>query len=104
MKLPTTWTTATPEQVRDTLRRLVDRDGEELAPLSRMIGRADGYLSRFLDGGSPVRLSVKNRRILAEYFNVDERELGAADDEGRVPYLPKKRRPRKGSWRPQVSA
>lgn len=91
MGIPTTWTTATPEQVRDTLRRLVDRDGEELAPLSRMIGRPNGFLSRFL-AGCPEKLRPKERLLLARYFGVDERELGAADDEGRASFVPGKRR------------
>jgi len=98
-RIPTAWTTATPDQVRDTLRRLVERDGEQLAPLSRMMGRSDGYLSRFLDGGSPARLTPKNRLTLAKYFGVDERELGAADDEGRAPYIPAKRKSLRTAWR-----
>lgn len=48
------------------------------ATLSRMIGRSDGYLTRFIEGGSPVRLLAKDRSILAKYFGVDERMPGIA--------------------------
>jgi hypothetical protein len=89
----------TPEQVRATLERLVEQHGESLAGLSRMIKRSDGYLSRFIEGGSPVKLLAKDRLLLAKYFRIDERELGAQEDEARAPWSPPKEKPRR-RWLP----
>lgn len=92
----------TPEQVRATLQRLAAEHNESLAGLSRMIRRSDGYLSRFIDGGSPERLLPKDRLLLAKYFRIDERLLGAEDDEARAPWSPppvKVRKPWVAWWR-----
>lgn len=91
--------TATPEQVRATLSRLADKHGEDLAGLSRMIGRSAGYLSRFIDGGPPAKLLAKDRLLLAKYFRIDERELGASDDDSVAPWSPPKEKARK-RWLP----
>jgi hypothetical protein len=90
----------TPEQVRATLQSLVAEHGESLAGLSRMIRRSDGYLSRFIDGGSPVKLLAKDRLLLAKYFGIDERQLGAEEDEARAPWTPPKPVAKRKRWVP----
>lgn len=80
--------TATPAQVRATLTRLAAEHNEPLAGLSRMIRRSPGYLARFIEGGSPEKLLAKDRLVLAQYFGVDERLLGAGEDEARAPWVP----------------
>ena len=70
---------ATPDQVRATLARLVEADGASLAALSRMIRRNEAYLQQFINRGTPERLAELDRLLLAQYFRIDERELGARD-------------------------
>jgi hypothetical protein len=76
----------TPDEVRATLQRLVEERGDSLAALSRMVRRNDAYLQQFIKRGTPDRLPEDERRMLAMYFNIDERELGARD-----PFMPAKR-------------
>jgi transcriptional regulator with XRE-family HTH domain len=75
--------TATTEQVRVTLERLAAERGDSLADLSRMIGRNAAYVQQFIRRGTPARLSEDDRLKLAQYFGIDERELGA-----REPWMP----------------
>ena len=61
-------------------RRLLDlarAQGTSLAALSSMIGRNPSYLQQFVRKGSPRKLEEQDRRKLAEFFGVDEAELGA---------------------------
>jgi hypothetical protein len=69
----------TPEQVRATVERLVNQRGESYAAMSRFIGRNAAYLQQFVKRGTPERLPEKERLMLAKYFGVDERRLGARD-------------------------
>lgn len=64
---------------REALRAVVARGNDSLAALSRMIGKSDGYLGRFLNDGVPVALAADDHRRLAEYFGLTERELGIRD-------------------------
>lgn len=73
----------TPEQIRATVERLAAEQGESLAALSRMLRRNDAYLQQFVKRGSPKRLPEDARLLLAQFFGVDERELGARD-----PWMP----------------
>ena len=59
-----------PDTIRANLTALADRYGETLADLSRMIGRSDGYLARFIRDGIPAELRTAERNILANYFHV----------------------------------
>lgn len=63
---------------RAALDALVTRYGESYAALSRMLGRNAAYLQQFVRRGSPRRLAERDRRLLANYFRVDERLLGAS--------------------------
>lgn len=62
---------------RAALDALVTRHGESYAALSRMLGRNPAYLQQFVRRGSPRRLPERERRMLADYFRIDERLLGA---------------------------
>lgn len=64
---------------RRVLAGLVAQHGDSLAALSRWLGRNDAYLQQFITRGSPRRLHEDDRRKLARYFGIDERQLGARD-------------------------
>lgn len=64
---------------RKALAAAVERSGESYAALSRMIGRRNGYLACFVREGHPVALSAHDHRMLANFFGLDERELGVRD-------------------------
>jgi phage repressor protein C with HTH and peptisase S24 domain len=64
---------------RAYLDALVRRHGDSYAALSRMIGRNDAYLQQFVRRGSPRQLAERDRRLLADYFRVDEYLLGAPE-------------------------
>ena len=70
---------ATPAQVRATLARLANEKRVSLAALSRMIRRNEAYLQQFIRRGTPERLAEHDRLLLAQYFKIDERDLGARD-------------------------
>jgi hypothetical protein len=50
-----------------------------LASLSRLVGKNASYLQQFVTKGSPKRLGEDERLVLAQFFGVDERELGARE-------------------------
>jgi repressor LexA len=70
---------------RSRLRALAEARGNSLAALSAMLGRNAAYLQQFVARGSPRRLDAEDRRRLADYFGVDEVELGA--DAGRRAFI-----------------
>lgn len=47
-----------------------------LAGLSRMIGRSDSYLTRFVNHGVPARLAPDAIEHLSAFFGVEKWELG----------------------------
>lgn len=65
------------DRVRAALRALVDERRSDLAALSRLLGRNAAYVHQYLNRGSPKRLAERDRRLLAEFFGVDEAVLGA---------------------------
>lgn len=73
---------------RDRLRDLAAARGDSLSALSAMLGRNAAYLQQFVMRGSPRRLNADDRRRLADYFGVDEVDLGA-DPGRRVMVLPR---------------
>ena len=79
------------ETVGETLERLAAARGISLSELSRLIGRNLAYLQQFVRRGTPRRLAEADRRVLAQFFGVDETLLGgtAAADPPlvSVPYL-----------------
>lgn len=64
---------------RQALVRRASEQGHSLAHLSALLGRNAAYIQQYIDRGSPKRLGDEDRRRLAIYLNIDERELGARD-------------------------
>ena len=64
-----------PERTR--LVELTEKNRTSLSSLSTMLGRNPSYLQQFVRKGSPRKLEEADRRRLAEFFGVDEVELGA---------------------------
>lgn len=64
---------------RVALARVIDAGPDSYAALSRMLGRSDGYLRRFVVSGLPIALRPDEHRRLADYFGLDERALGVRD-------------------------
>ena len=65
--------------VRNRLGELSKERGASLASLSELLGRNPSYLQQFIKKGSPRKLEEGDRKTLAEFFGVDESELGAPD-------------------------
>jgi hypothetical protein len=76
---PTPERLVTSEQARATVEALVARDSESLAALSRMIRKNPAYLQQYVKRGTPEWLHEDDRLLLAKYFQIDERRLGARD-------------------------
>jgi phage repressor protein C with HTH and peptisase S24 domain len=64
---------------RERLAELARERGTSLASLSRMLGRNGSYFQQYITKGSPRKLEEEDRRRLAEFFGVDEGELGAPE-------------------------
>lgn len=69
--------------------QLAEERKVSLASLSRLVGKNASYLQQFATRGSPKRLGEDERLMLAKFFGVDERELGA-----REPWSPHSAHPR----------
>ncbi|MDH7973674.1 hypothetical protein QH494_15895 [Sphingomonas sp. AR_OL41] len=86
-----------PEPTRDqicaTITHHAARKDASLAALSRMLRHSSSYLSRFIEEGVPERLALRDRAMLAAFFNIDEFELGARPGEPRFIPRPPKRVP-----------
>jgi hypothetical protein len=64
---------------RAALDKLIRDNGDDYVTLSRMLDRNAAYVQQYIKRGSPRTLPEKERGILARYFGVDERTLGAPD-------------------------
>ena len=73
---------------RDRLAELARDQQCSLKSLSEMIGRNPAYLQQYVMRKSPRRLEERDRRMLAEFFDVDERELGAPEEKSYSPGVP----------------
>lgn len=62
-----------PQQARLELDKLIKGGGSGYAALSRMIGRNDAYLQQYIKRGVPESLAERDRRMLANFFGVDEK-------------------------------
>ena len=65
---------------RSKLLLLASKHGASLSGLSELIGRNSTYLQQFIRKGSPRKLEENDRRTLAQFFGIDEAELGAPED------------------------
>ncbi|WP_066558971.1 S24 family peptidase [Croceicoccus bisphenolivorans] len=83
------------DPARDRLVELADGRGVSLSALSKLIGRNTTYLQQFIRKGSPRKLEENDRRTLAQFFGVEESELGAPDSADNS-YAPAK--PPRKSW------
>ena len=68
-------TDMSPERAR--LVELTEKSRTSLSSLSSLLGRNPSYLQQFVRKGSPRKLEEADRRKLAEFFGVEETELGA---------------------------
>jgi phage repressor protein C with HTH and peptisase S24 domain len=71
------------EAAADPRQRLLELSAERgvsLAGLSDLIGKNSSYLQQFIRKGSPRKLDEADRRTLAEFFGIEEAELGAPGD------------------------
>jgi Peptidase S24-like len=64
---------------RQVLARLIADNEDDCAGLSRLVGRNLAYIQQYIKRGSPKKLGERERSILARYFGVDERILGAPE-------------------------
>ena len=69
---------------RSKLLLLASKHGASLSGLSELIGRNSTYLQQFIRKGSPRKLEENDRRTLAQFFGIDESELGAPEDNSSV--------------------
>lgn len=63
---------------RAALERLIADRRDDYSALSKMLGRNAAYVQQYIKRGSPKRLPERERAMLAGYFGVDERVLGAS--------------------------
>ncbi len=64
---------------REILATLIAEHRTNFGALSRLLGRNPAYIQQFIKRGTPRRLDERDRRVLAEFFGVDEGLLGAPD-------------------------
>ena len=64
---------------RRSLAILVDASTSSYAGFSRMLGKPDHFLCRFVQHGTPTALHADDHRRLADVFGVDSRVLGVRD-------------------------
>lgn len=64
------------DDVRRTLEVAAKKSGASLAGLSKMLGRNAAYLQQFVKRGTPARLSERDRKVLAQFLDIDEAALG----------------------------
>lgn len=66
------------DEARQALDELISsRKGCTYSGISRLLGRNVSYIQQYIRKGSPRYLDEKDRNILARFFGVDERVLGA---------------------------
>ena len=66
---------------REVLERLCAERRENLAALSRLIGRNEAYIQQYLRKGTPRHLKERERRTLAKYFQIPESMLGGMPED-----------------------
>ncbi|MEO9634183.1 MAG: S24 family peptidase [Parasphingorhabdus sp.] len=65
------------EDPRHALEELIRSNGHDFAAISKMLGKNSAYIQQYIRRGSPKKLDEEDRRKLAEFYDVDERLLGA---------------------------
>jgi phage repressor protein C with HTH and peptisase S24 domain len=62
---------------RRSLDELIQTRGCNYSEISRLLGRNAAYIQQYIRRGSPRQLDEQDRAILARFFGVDEKILGA---------------------------
>jgi phage repressor protein C with HTH and peptisase S24 domain len=65
------------EDPRKALDELIRKRGCNYSEISRLLGRNAAYIQQYIRRGSPRQLDEQDRAILARFFGVDEKILGA---------------------------
>ncbi len=68
------------EDARETLRELIKSNGDDYKGISELIGRNPSYIQQYIERGTPKILAEKDRIILARYYSVNQKILGAPDE------------------------
>jgi phage repressor protein C with HTH and peptisase S24 domain len=67
------------EEARRALDELIQQQGDNYSAISRLLGRNAAYIQQYIRRGTPRYLDERDRAVLARYFGVDEKVLGAPD-------------------------
>lgn len=67
-------------RARLELERLVVSGRSSYAALSKMLGRNAAYLQQYVKRGSPQFLDERDRKLLANFFGIDEARLGGTPE------------------------
>lgn len=70
---------------REILASLIAEHRTNYGALSRLLGRNAAYIQQFIKRGTPRKLDEQDRRVLAEFFGIDEMLLGGPDRESASP-------------------
>ena len=62
---------------RQALDELIQQRGHSYSSVSRLLGRNAAYIQQYIRRGSPRQLEERDRTMLAQFFGVDEKVLGA---------------------------
>ncbi len=65
------------DDARKALDQLIQQRGCNYSEISRLLGRNAAYIQQFIRRGSPKQLDEQDRAVLARFFGVDEKILGA---------------------------
>lgn len=67
------------EEARKALDELIQQRGYNYSSISRLLGRNAAYIQQYIRRGSPRSLDEQDRAVLARFFGVDEKMLGAPE-------------------------
>ena len=67
------------EDARKALDDLIQQRGCNYSSISRLLGRNAAYIQQYIRRGSPRQLDEQDRSVLARFFGVDEKILGAPE-------------------------
>ena len=65
------------DDARRALDELIQKRGVNYSAVSRLLGRNAAYIQQYIRRGSPRQLDEQDRSVLARFFGVDEKILGA---------------------------
>lgn len=59
------------DRIHDSLRRLMEEHGVDMATVSKAIGKNHAYIQQYLNRGIPAELSYKTAMALANFFGTE---------------------------------